>query len=117
MKGPELITQNRIQGALRALGYISFHIPNMGYYNKRTGRYNIPTSAYFVPGIPDVVVLLPESKVLWIEVKSKTGTRSPAQELMAKVLVDRGHNYVLARSVPDVMSWLKANGYKYGELA
>jgi len=67
-------------------------------------RYNVVDKT-FVAGIPDLVVLLSDAKVLWIEVKSKTGKRSPSQEIIAQMLVERGQNYILARSVDDVVQW------------
>ena len=114
---PETIVQRKIQGALKACGYLSIFIPNRGTYNPRTRMYNIVTDPYFVKGVPDLVVLLLEAKVLWVEVKSATGKRSPAQDEMADRLARMGHFYVLARSVSDVMTWLKGAGYRYGEIA
>ena len=112
---PEAIIQSRIQGALKACGYLSIHIPNRGGFNPFTKRYNIVTDPWFVPGVPDLVVLLPGSLVLWVEVKTPKGKRSPAQERMAVRLEQLGHYYVLARNVGDVMAWLKAFGYRYAE--
>ena len=55
---PETIVQRKIQGALKACGYLSIFIPNRGTYNPRTRMYNIVTDPYFVKGVPDLVVLL-----------------------------------------------------------
>ena len=116
-KHPEKIIQSRIHSALRALGYISFPIPNRGLYNPITHRYNIQNDPWQIPGIPDVVVILPEARVLWVEVKSEAGIQSPHQIHMADALQERGHHYLLARSVKDVLEWLKTHGYKSGEVA
>ncbi len=116
---PEAIVQARIQGALKVCGYLSIHIPNRGLYNARTRRYNVVNDPYFLPGIPDLCVLLPESRLLWVEVKSATGKRSPAQIHVAEEILPRyGHrnNYVLARGPAEVMIWLKAAGYRHGEI-
>ena len=113
----EKLVQCRIQGALKAWGYLSVHIPNRGLWNPRQRRYNFVNDPYFVKGIPDLVVLLPEARVLWIEVKAEDGRRSPAQERVAAELVERGHSYLLARSVKEVMWWLRDHNYRFGECA
>ena len=113
---PEAIIQSRIQGALKACGYLSIHIPNRGMYNPRTKQYNMVTDRWFVPGVPDLVVLLPEARVLWIEVKTPKGRIGPAQNAMADRLAGMGHHYLLARDVRTVMEWLAAFGYKHGEI-
>ena len=117
---PEALAQRRIQGALKACGYLSIFIPNRGSFNPRTKMYNIITDPFFLPGVPDLCVLLPDNKVLWVEIKSAVGKQSPSQlKVQTEIFPRYGHlnNYVLARDVATVMAWLKAAGYRYGEIA
>lgn len=116
---PEALAQRRIQGALKACGYLSIHIPNRGLYDPSTNRYNIKADPFFLPGVPDLCVLLPENKVLWVEVKSAIGKQSPAQiRVQTETFPRYGHrnNCILARGPEEVMAWLKAAGYRYGEI-
>ncbi len=96
---------------LRGLGHLVFHIPNRGLFNRFTGRYNI-ADAFFVPGIPDLAVMLPEGKVLWIEVKSEKGKLSPNQTAFHERLRGLEHDVIVARRVQDVGEWLAERGYK-----
>lgn len=47
---------------------------------------------------------------LWIEVKSPTGKQSQEQASFQREVESRGCYYLLARSVEDVMRWLKDRG-------
>lgn len=45
---------------------------------------------------------------LWIEVKSATGRQTPEQKNFQEKVESEGHSYLLARSMDDVLAWLKA---------
>lgn len=63
-------------------------------------------------GTPDIICAMPGGRILFVEVKTSTGTQSREQvefESRAKAL---GAPYLLARCVDDVVSYLK-EGLKY----
>lgn len=43
----------------------------------------------------------------WIEVKSATGKQTPEQKSFQEKVESEGHAYLLARSVDDVINWLR----------
>lgn len=57
-----------------------FHVPNGGNRDAREG--NKFKAMGVTPGIPDLILLLPESggKIMGIEFKTETGRTSPAQD-------------------------------------
>jgi hypothetical protein len=105
---PEKRIQDQILTALRFRRLFAFHIPNHGLLSRRTGKYN-KVGQFHVPGIPDVAVLLPAGRILWIEVKSADGRQSPDQVAVQKRLGELGHVYLLVRSLQDVLDWIRAH--------
>lgn len=80
-------------------------IPN-GSQRTASGR---PANAVagLLPGMPDLVIVLPEGKVLWAEIKSEKGRVSPAQLNVHGQLNALGHVCVVLRSVEDTRHALK----------
>lgn len=107
---PEREVQDRILAALQGRGLLAFHIPNHGRYNPKTRQYTI-VDKYHVPGIPDIAVVLPNGRMLWIEVKSMAGTQSVEQMEVEKRLRAMGHPYVLARTLDDVLVPMRQCGW------
>lgn len=61
-------------------------------------------------GVPDLLVYLPEGKVLNLEFKRpQGGVQSDAQKLIESKLHQLGHNYYLVRSVNDVFKAIADN--------
>lgn len=58
---------------------------------------------WFRAGQPDLwgFLPIPEYPPFWFELKSKTGTLSPAQREFRDALQSRGHRWALVRGVPD----------------
>ena len=54
------------------------------------------------PGVSDLVLMFPEGKVIFMEVKNETGIQSPVQKAFEQKCKDLGFEYVLVRSVEDV---------------
>lgn len=107
-KHPERRIQDQILTMLRYRRIFAFHIPNHGLLSRRTGRYN-KVGQFHVAGVPDLAVVLPAGRMLWIEVKSQVGRQSLEQKDVERRLQDLGHVYLLARSLQDVLDWLTAN--------
>jgi len=74
-------------------------------------RFQGKGKEYFVrfgfPGCPDIVVLLPDGRTLWIEVKSAKGVLSQPQKDFKKKCDERGIPHLIAHSWDDVAQYLK----------
>lgn len=87
---------------LRTAGFFVFAVPNGGSRNAREA-HNLRLQGV-MPGVSDLVVLLPEGRTVFIELKNpnRKGRQSPAQkdfEARAGLL---GHEYLLWASWADV---------------
>lgn len=60
------------------------------------------------PGTPDLLLILPDGKSLFIEVKSERGKLTPSQKEMHATLELLGHRVIVARSVGDVLEVLQS---------
>jgi hypothetical protein len=80
-------------------------IPN-GSQRTPSGR---PANAVagLLPGMPDIVVALPQGRVLWLEVKSAKGSVSANQIAVHGLLNGLGHHVPVVRSVDEVREALK----------
>jgi hypothetical protein len=90
----------------RNKGYFVFHVPNGG---KRSMTEAIKMKAEgVVAGIPDLCMVLPEGKVIWIELKRrKGGTVSPVQKEVHKRLEELGHIVIVGYGAKDAMEKFK----------
>lgn len=72
-------------------------------YDPKRGAFRRPPK-WFRPGQPDLwgFLPLPEHPPFWLELKSKTGTLSPAQREFRDIAQARGHRWALVRGVADV---------------
>lgn len=81
---------------------IVFHVPNGGSRNiveavkfKRIG---------VLAGVADLVVLLPDSRCVFLEVKTGAGRQSDSQKMFEKQVEKFGFEYYVVRSVEDVIN-------------
>ena len=81
--------QREISKRYRKAGWICFKVPADGI--------NVPA------GFPDLMCLGPGAKVVFIEVKTETGTPSPVQEAWAAVLRNLGHRYILTNGMANAL--------------
>lgn len=51
-----------------------------------------------IAGVPDMCYLMPGGRVTWIEMKTETGTQSPAQVQFQRLAESLGHDYVVIRT-------------------
>jgi len=78
-----------------------------GLYDKRGKQRAINMCR---PGTPDRFVILNAGTVLWLEVKSKTGTQEKAQkEFQDKLKGVPGHHYMIVRSLMQVIEFIEQN--------
>lgn len=60
-------------------------------------------------GMPDLVLLLPRGKVLWVELKAPTGKQSKAQAQCQLDWSKLGHSYSVIKSIEAFEALLKTN--------
>jgi len=75
------------------------HIPNQGKRSKAYG--GVLKAMGLKRGAPDLVVVLPEQRVIWIEMKTEAGTLDPDQRKIHAQLRERGHVVEVARSLDE----------------
>tara|TARA_R110000822_G_scaffold41920_2_gene114472 strand:+ start:216 stop:551 length:336 start_codon:yes stop_codon:yes gene_type:complete len=90
---------------LRANGYFIFHVPNGG---KRSMTEAIRMKAEGVmAGIPDLCLVMPEGKMIWIELKRrKGGTVSKVQKEIHARLEALGHIVIIGYGAKDAFDKL-----------
>lgn len=107
-KGKETAVQRAIIEALQTLGCLVFRL-NSGAIDGTDLRGQRMHVELCPPGTPDVMAVLLDGRVVWVECKYKKGRLSPAQVAMHRDLRQRGHLVIVARSVDDL---LEALGFK-----
>lgn len=99
MKGhPEQIIQLQIIKYLKGYGHVVGKTKVLGV--KRGNVYW--TDPYLFLGFPDLVAFV-NRRLFFIEVKSKTGRQSPYQIRFQQLAEEAGLDYILARSLDDVI--------------
>ena len=58
-------------------------------------------------GWPDRTVLLPDNRVAWVELKSKSGKLSPHQEYWIAKLADAGHEVCVCDNLADAQKHIE----------
>ncbi len=94
---------------------LCFAIPNGGLRTKAEAAKLKWTGV--VAGIPDMCLVLPDGRSLWMEMKTRAGRLSPAQEEVHKVFGHLGHPVSLIRSLDDFLDELRRLGVKTREAA
>lgn len=104
----ELPVHASILGYLRQVlpHCVTAHIPNGGARDARTGAMlkRLGTLA----GMPDLVVILPRGRVLWLEVKGSKGRTSTAQTDIWLKLRGLNHDYAVVHSIDETRRALAA---------
>lgn len=105
MARPEQQIENELVRVLRAYGILVTKIPNeLSYNRKKVG---------VAPGAPDLVVILPKGKTLWLEVKAKYRKPSAKQVEFHNELKKLGHEIRVVYSVEDINDIIKKYGQKF----
>lgn len=73
---------------------------------KRLGLESLKIIPRFSVGWPDRVVILEDSVVLWIELKTLTGVISPKQHKIHNILRLHGHNVLVLRTKEEITNAL-----------
>jgi len=127
-KGPEALTQDLILAWLAAEHILAFRMNSGATVVGETATTRRRFIAYGVKGMGDILCFPDRCrfcrkhhrrdevkycgscnlrpKVLWIEVKSKTGSQTPEQRSFEEQVKAEGHGYLIARSLEDVLEYL-----------
>jgi hypothetical protein len=82
------------------------HCNNNGSANWIKGALN--ASMGVVPGVSDLEWALP-GRVIFIEMKTPTGTQSDAQKDFMRKVMERGHQYIILRSLEEFKQFVWQN--------
>ena len=75
------------------------------FKDKKTGEWkHIKTQA--TPGVSDIVIMCPEEKVIWMEVKLPGKKQSPSQDLFQERAGVVKHRYIVVESVIEALGYL-----------
>lgn len=58
-------------------------------------------------GVSDLCLIAPAGRVVWIEMKTETGTQDPEQKVFQKQVEALGHTYVICRSLEQFQKIVK----------
>lgn len=82
------------------------HFPAGGYQLTPAARARLYRLG-LKPGFPDIMILFSQARVLWLEVKTRTGVLSKDQSHMHALLRMLGHTVKVVRSLEDVIGALQ----------
>ena len=94
--------------------YIIHHSPNGGKRQIKVNKYGqryCPEGTRFkkmgtIAGFPDLLIITP-FKIIFIELKSKTGSRSPSQKEIHEELKSNGQKIFMAKSLEEFIDIVK----------
>ena len=98
--------QSLIMLKLSELGYVPLRANAGQFWQGKTATINgqlILTNIKSIKGMPegtsDIICIMPNGKVAWIECKTATGKQREAQIRFQNMLESMGHKYYIMRSV------------------
>lgn len=110
MNGYALSTESEIQTTIldymKLCGIFCWRNNSVGIYDTYKHQYRRPPK-HHLNGVPDILGILPNGQFLGIEVKSKRGKLSQAQQAFANFAKIHGGLVFIARSIEDVKSALR----------
>ena len=110
MKHDESIIQSQIVSALSLAGVYVFMVPN-GELGKITQAAAGRAKAMGLrSGMADLIVMSPDGRAHFLEVKTATGVLSPSQIRFAELCIKRGWKYEVARTVDEAMEIVRKWG-------
>ena len=101
--------QSLIMVKLSELGYVPLRANAGQFWQGKTATINgqlILTNIKSIKGMPegtsDIICIMPNGKVAWIECKTATGKQREAQIRFQNMVESMGHKYYIMRSIDDV---------------
>jgi hypothetical protein len=101
MSTPEGKIQTEVCKYLRKKRVFFWRTNNMPTYDPRMGGYRA-MGEYALKGVPDILAVGKNGRLIGIEVKSKVGKLSADQFFFADRLANRGGEYHVVRSLADI---------------
>ncbi len=101
---PETLLQNKIRVALSQKGAIPYRM-NVGQFYTQ----NFTPIKIGIEGTPDLLIICPNGKFLWYELKTATGKLRHDQEIFHEELRKLGHKVYVVRSVEEAVSIYEEN--------
>jgi hypothetical protein len=98
-KTTERELEKRIIEALSREGYLVVKIPNDALWRQRIAGTQ--------KGAPDLVVVGPGGRVVWLEVKAPRRYPSPDQRVLHSCLTALGHAVGVVRSVDEALAFVR----------
>jgi hypothetical protein len=107
MDVPEKIIQRRILTFLKEIGIYAWHNKTTGVFDKKKGIFRRPVTSFEIKGVADILGILPDGRLLAIEVKSKAGTLSEYQRQFIRQIQANNGIAFISRSVTQTFEQLK----------
>jgi hypothetical protein len=101
----EIDIQNEILDWLNQNGIFAFRVNNGAVYDSTTVAYR-NRGKFSLKGVSDILGVMPDGRLLAIEVKTKTGRVSAEQNAFVKKITSRNGIGIIARSLDDVKARL-----------
>ena len=92
------MVERQIVLALERRGALVVKIPNEALWRQRV--------RYTLRGMPDLIVLLPQGRVVFLEVKRPKGRPTPYQLEVHERLRGMGHEVYIVRSAEEALTYL-----------
>ena len=83
--------------------YTIFSVPNGGTRNIKEAVKLKSTG--LKAGVSDLIVVM--DKIIFVEVKTKTGTQSQKQKDFQKIVTDLGYKYIVVRSLNEFKDYIQ----------
>ena len=109
MKNEELNIQSAIMTYLKLNGILCYSVPN-GTHIKNIATRTLMKRSGVLSGVSDIHIIL-YNRVVFVEVKTKTGKQSGNQKWFERSVKKQGHEYYVWRDVQDAIDFMKKLKY------
>lgn len=83
-------------------GFLAWKNSTIGVYDSKMGSFRKPMGKFHLTGVSDIIAI--KHGVVWfIEVKTPKGKMTNNQKIFQEMVENHGGNYLLARSIDDIM--------------
>ena len=104
MPNKETIIQRKVMVIASEYGWIPYRMQVGTFYTTQWTPIKIG-----LPGTPDLMLIGKDGKVIWFELKTKTGRLRDTQKNFIPILEKMGHKVYVIRSESDAIEALKEN--------
>ena len=104
---PEKAIENHILRWLNMSGIFAWKNQSVGIYDPVKKIYRRSNNPYHIKGVSDILGILPDGRLLAIEVKSATGKASEEQKAFIDKVNGSGGVGFIARSLDQVIEYLR----------